>query len=238
MGLFDEPYAELRTFLQSRRELGKVKECPDRHANWSSEKTLVLKSDTAIELGSPSFSSLMLLLWADSVQVPRDRIYLIGPDLAEAGSSPIPFGQVVIVGGCFADEYDSYRDLKEAVYNCDLRGISSRALPSKQEIWLRISRDAIADGFDLDVLGSAMIDRLKRNPPVEAVEVLFVTDKEELAKLRRVGEKVQTIVSALTKMYEEMNFDCDTCEYVEVCDEVVELRRIRNKLRNEQGCPD
>jgi len=234
MGLFDEPYTELRSFLQSQRKLGKVKEYRGSQTNWSSEKTLVLKSDTAIELGSPSFSSLMLLLWADSVQVPSDRIYLIGPDLAEAGSSPIPFGQVVIVGGCFADEYDSYRDLREAVYTCDLRGISSRALPSKQEIWLRISRDAIADGFNLDVLGSALIDRLKRNPLVEAVEVLFITDMVELAQLRHVGEKVQTIVSAFTKMYEEMNFDCETCEYVEVCDEVVELRRIRNKLRNAQ----
>ena len=48
------------------------------------------------------------------------------------------------------------------------------------------------------------------------------------------AEKVMDIVEALIKMYEEMNFDCDECEYVDVCDEVVELRQIRERLKSER----
>ena len=39
----------------------------------------------------------------------------------------------------------------------------------------------------------------------------------------------------MIKMYEEMNFDCETCEYVEVCEEVVELKQIRERLKEERG---
>ena len=66
-------------------------------------------------------------------------------------------------------------------------------------------------------------------------QVLFIVgEQEELDLLRPAAEKARDVVEALIKMYEEMNFDCESCEYLEVCDEVAELRLIRDRLKGER----
>ena len=67
------------------------------------------------------------------------------------------------------------------------------------------------------------------------MELVFITDQEELKRLKKPAEKVQDIVEALIKMYEEMHFDCETCEYQEVCEEVAGLKEIRDRLREKRG---
>ncbi len=230
MGLFDEAYAEIVSLLEGRKKRGEAGEYPVSRHDWPEEKSLVMKADTAVELGSPGSSSLMMILWTPPGRMEGDRIYLVGPDLAGAGVSALPFGQVVMASGDFGDEYDTYREIREAVYNFDLKGITSRALPSTQSTWLRISRDALAGGFSLEVIGNALAGRVKRVAGVETVQVALLTDHQAIEELRPAGERVQGILGALTRMNEEMDFDCDSCEYVDVCDEVTELREIRDKM--------
>ncbi len=163
------------------------------------------------------------------------RITLVGPDFPAASASSLPFAQVLMVGGDFSDEYDCYRDLRDATYNVRLRGFMTRVFPGRQSIWCRVSKEALAGGFSVQVLGSSLIQALKKLEFVRSVEVLFVTSsREDVEELSGPADKVLDIVEALIKMYEEMNFDCEECEYVEVCDEVVELRQIREKLKAER----
>lgn len=197
---------------------------------------VILSEDTGLELGNPGTTSRSLLLWDDGEGVVDGRITLVGPDFPDSEARVLPFAQVVMVKGIFRDEYECYRDLRDATYNLRLRGFMTRIFPGRQSVWCRVSKEALAKGFNAQILGSALIQALKGLHYVNGAEVLMVTSsREDIAELSPAADMVMDIVQALIKMYEEMNFDCETCEYVEVCDSVVELRRIRDRLQAERG---
>ncbi len=197
---------------------------------------VILSEDTGLELGNPGTASRSLLLWDDKEGVADGRITLVGPDFSELQARAVPFAQVVMVEGSFRDEYECYRDLRDAAYNLRLRGFMTRVFPGRQSIWCRVSKEALASGFSAQILGSALIQASKGLAYVSGAEVLMVTSsREDIDELSGAADMVMDIVQALIKMYEEMNFDCETCEYVGVCDTVVELRRIRDRLQAERG---
>ena len=45
------------------------------------------------------------------------------------------------------------------------------------------------------------------------------------------GSEIHKIISAMNKMAEELSFDCDTCEYMDVCQDVGALRSMRNSIK-------
>ncbi|MEW6552909.1 MAG: hypothetical protein AB1384_01305 [Actinomycetota bacterium] len=236
MGLFDQPLAEIREYIKNKYDQGSARELPFTPVIPRADgPQVILSEDTGLELGNPGMASRSLLLWDPGEGVRDGRITLVGPDFAAAESPSLPFAQVIMVGGEFSDEYDCYRDLRDATYNVRLRGFMTRVFPGRQSIWCRVGKEALAGGFSAQVLGSSLIQSLKRLDFVRSVEVLFVTSsREEVEELSGAADKVLDIVEALIKMYEEMNFDCEECEYVDVCDEVVELRQIREKLQAER----
>jgi len=233
MGLFDETITQINDWLEGKRAAGYVRELDLAPSDWPREKSIILKADMEVELGNPLQTSLSVLIWSDGgAHSWRDEVLLIGPDLPEATPGALPLARLVMVRGDFADEYESYRELIEAAYGLDLRGVTSRSLPSRQEIWLRISHDAMREGLSLQKMGNALIEQLKQLDSVETVQVIWVTSsREDIGELRYVADRARTIVEALVKMYDEMNFDCEECEYVEVCDEVGELRMIHERLK-------
>ena len=236
MGLFDQPLEEIRAYVDGKYRDGLARELPFTPVLPRADSTqVILSEDTGLELGNPGMASRSLLLWDSAEGFSSDRITLVGPDFPEAASPNLPFAQVLIVGGDFSDEYDCYRDLRDATYNLRLRGFMTRIFPGRQSIWCRVGKEALAGGFSAQILGSSLIQALKQLAFVRNVEVLIVTSsKEDVDELAGPADKVLDIVEALIKMYEEMNFDCDECEYVEVCDEVVELRQIRERLKTER----
>ncbi len=233
MGLFSETISDLNGWLEGKRRTGDVRECAARSTVWPHQKSIILKSDMGMELGEPSQGSLSLLVWdATDSATTDDEVLVVGPELSEADSETLPLARIVLVQGAFADEYESYRELLEATYDLDLRGVTSRSLPSRQEIWLRISREALGEGLSMEVMGNALVERLKQLDSVRAVRVVFVTaGKDEIGELRPVADRARTILDALVKMYNDMNFECEECENVEICDEVVELRAIHERLK-------
>jgi CO dehydrogenase/acetyl-CoA synthase beta subunit len=236
MGLFDKPLAEINAYIDGKYREGSARELPFTPVLPLAESTqVILSEDTGLELGNPGMASRSLLLWDSEENLHDGRITLVGPDFPAATTSSLPFAQVLMVGGDFSDEYDCYRDLRDATYNIRLRGFMTRVFPGRQSIWCRVSKEALAAGFSAQILGSALIQALKRLEFVRSVEALIVTSsKEDIDGLSVPADRVLDIIEALIKMYEEMNFDCEECEYVDVCDEVVELRQIREKLKTER----
>lgn len=238
MGLFDEPLAEIVSWREECRAAGALREFPyDLSSRWPEQVSLVLKEDTALELGATGRASLSLLLWTERVGLLRENtVGLVGGDLPEESADAVPFAQLVLVRGGFPDEYDAYRDLRDVVYDTRAKGVSTRIWPDRSQIWCRVSRQAMRDGFTLVNYGNSLLGRLREVKAVKGVEVIFIAgDQASLDRLRPAAEKAQDTVEALIKMYEEMNFDCETCEYVDVCEEVVELKLIRERLREERG---
>lgn len=237
MGLFREPLQQILSYRHRAGAAGKLREFEyNRFMVWPEKKSLVLQEDTRIELGS-STASLFLILWTgdQSTALEHGRISLVGPDLGEVDEARIPFIQIVLVKGQFDDQYETYRELRDMIFDTRPEGVSTRIWPDRQKIWCRISKEAMAQGFNLIRYGNTLIKNLNSLEGVDAVEIFFITGaagKQE--QLRTIAEKVQGIVEALLKMYEEMNFDCEDCEYNEVCAEVTTLRDIRERLRKER----
>ena len=237
MALFDEQLGEVRRVLESMSAGGAARQfAAGARELWDKGSTLVLQEDTALEMGNPSVASLSLLLWSEDGGVEDGRITLVGPDVGEAlKSGSLPFAQVVIVDGTFESEYDSYRDIRDAVYDTRLAGLSIRTMPSKRTLWCRVGRDAADKGLSLIDLGAALIDSVKRLEEVGSAEVVFVTSSaEDVRRLASPAASAQRLVDAMMKMYQEQNFDCETCEYQDVCDTVMDLKKIRSKLTDSQ----
>jgi len=236
MGLFDEPFREVEDFIKEKQDLKQIRELPLKSIlNWSEEASLILEEESALELGHPGQGSLSFLVWSQALKKNQDRLLILGPDLNELKGKKAPFGQIIRVYGSFPDEYQCYCQLRDAIYQTKLKGLMMRLIPSQQVIWCRVHQTALAQGFSLSHLGSALIKKIKALSFVESVEVIFITSsKKDLNQLKPAGEEVKRIAGALVKMVEEKDFDCEACEYWEVCEKVLELKQIKKRL-NKKG---
>ena len=118
------------------------------------------------------------------------------------------------------EEYDDYLDLKEALYDLQLEGLTLRSMPSHGHLWLRLHREAAAEGFSFGHLGAALREALGSVAAVRRVTVLFVVgDAARRAALGPVADDVKRRVAALIKRHEQEDAECDECEYQDICDE-------------------
>jgi CO dehydrogenase/acetyl-CoA synthase beta subunit len=239
MGLFNPHLDRIRDYLAARA--GQTPAAVFTAApsvNWPSggNSNLVLSAETAVELGSPKTAATSFLLWTDLPGAVRHGVItLIGPDISRETRPLTPFGKAVLLEVSGFDEtnsYDRWRELELAKYDVSLAGYMMRAVSQYQREWSRISRKAVADGFSLSLLGGALIRELMKKPYVRGVEVIFVTStSEDVLALKAIGDSVAEITGAMNKMVEEMDFDCSSCEFKPVCDDVSELRSMRKAMK-------
>ena len=65
---------------------------------------------------------------------------------------------------------------------------------------------------------------------------MFVTsDIADVNELGNITRKVSRTINAMDKMFSEMESDCDECEYNDVCDEVSDLKKMRNARNKKRG---
>jgi CO dehydrogenase/acetyl-CoA synthase beta subunit len=236
MGLFDDQVAELRGFVREQRESGNLRVMDAPGEAWPLASSLVLQEDMALELGNPGKGSSSILVWTSDGDVEDGRVSLVGPDIGEAPGAGVPLAQAIVVSGDFSNEYDSYRDIRDAVYDTHLEGLSVRAMPSKQIVWCRVSTAAAGAGLSFAHIGTAYIEALGKVPGVLGAEALFVTSSAaDVKRLGKAASGAQRLIDAMMKMYTENNFDCESCEYADVCDTVMDLKEIRKKLTDEKA---
>ncbi len=242
MGLFDAYIKEVRDYLDERRQRQDASIFDSNPpSSWPAgqKNNLVLSADTAVELGSPRTASTSFLLWTeDPAVVHHGRTTLIGPDVFQESRSQVPFGKAVLAGVTGFDEensYDRFREMELAKYDLRLAGYMMRAVSQYQREWSRVSRKAVEEKFSLSFLGQALTQELITLPYVTAVEIIFVTASiEDVLALKSIGDGVAAIIGAMNKMVEEMDFDCSSCEYREICDSAAELRAMRNAIQKKQ----
>jgi CO dehydrogenase/acetyl-CoA synthase beta subunit len=223
-----------------------VKEIPHKRSwlenlknTWPSGggRNIVLKEDMGLELGSPDKESVSCLLWTENLSRVEDgRITLVGPDFPESMEKSLPFGKVVLVGveGFTEDNaYDRHKDMDFLRYDLNLKGFMMRAVSQYMREWCRISRDALRQGFSAQIMGSSLISLFRSKPYVKAVEVIFFTSStSDVCRLKKITAPAEKIIAAMNKMAGEMDFECGSCDYQEVCDEAEGLKGMRDKLMN------
>ena len=236
MELFREPIEDLKDCLadaDKRKELQGTK-C-SMISSWPRGSSLVLQADTALELGGAE-GSLFIILWTeqDGVISPG-QISLVGPDIQEVENKKLPVAQVIMVYGDFQDEYETYQLFLDTLLGVNLKDISIRFWPDRQRIWYRVSDQALKSGFNLMRCGCTLLNRLQSLPAVKGVEIILSTEHLKINPLlQKAAAKSSEILEALVKIHEDLNFDCEDCDYKDVCDEVGALKDIHRRLQGER----
>ncbi len=237
MELFQHIFTAFREFLD-KKDVTTVWDADVSHP-WPAggNRNIVMADTMAVELGNPSAESLSAVLWTEDLeQVSDGAITLIGPDIPESGGVSLPYAKIVLLGvDGFNEENtcDRFGDLELVKYDVDLRGFMLRALSRRQSEWCRIDRDAWGKGFSFRILGSDLIRLFREKAYVHSAEVVFVTSgRGDVIELKGIMNDVTHIVGALDKMSTDLSFDCSTCEYQTVCDDVSGLRSMHASMRN------
>ena len=206
---------------------------------------IILKENTAVELGNPSVASCAFVLWTPNLPLVRDgRITLIGPDIQEAVGESLPFAQVLIVGSTELKDQHHLVLEQHYVISSQIEGYMIRLAPQRQRMWTRVSKEAVVKGFSFETLGRAIMAIYKSELPViESAEVIFLTSsKEDVEGLESIAAEVQKIKNdALSSRFawkDDGSYEC-TSNYVDctdcpdqvTCDEIRDLTRLRRKKR-------
>ena len=243
MQLFDSIIGDVRRYIDQQYTKGIARVfqySTDLFWPPAGNRDIVLQSNVGVELGSPSGQSVSFLIWTDNISLVRDGlITLVGPDIDECKKSYLPFGKVAIIGGSgFTEEnaYERYREMESQRYEISLKGYMMRAVSQYMREWSRVSKEAVKQGFSFSQLGSALIERLREKAYIDSVEILFVTSSdEEVRELKGIGERAMRYINAMGKMTEDMDFDCKSCEYRDVCSDAGDLRAMRDFLKRSRN---
>jgi CO dehydrogenase/acetyl-CoA synthase beta subunit len=198
-------------------------------------RNIVLKEDLGLELGSPRQESVSCLLWTEDLSLVADgRVTLAGPDFPESRGRSLPFGKVVLAGVQGFDEDNAYARHKEMDflrYDLDLKGFMLRAVSQYMREWCRISSWAIENGLNAHILGHTHMEQFRFLPYVRSVEIFYLTtSSRDVQRLREITLPAEKTIGAMNKMASEMDFDCESCDYRDVCDEADELKAMRTRL--------
>lgn len=246
LGLFDTHIDNILFHLSQIRKKGQVSETTTQDgAAWpqAGDRDLIMGKETAVELGNPKEGSLAFLVWTNkSARLKNRRMSVIGPHLGELTGKRVPFGKIVLLGGKAFNEhnsYERYRKLESVRYDLRLKGYMMRGVSQYGREWSRISHAAIEAGFSFTVLGDALARRFLEFEFIRSVEIIFITaGMQAMQPFVPIADSALRIISAMNKMAEDVSFDCDSCEYNDVCRDVQELSAMRKSLEKRKETAD
>ena len=239
MEIFDSAFGEVKNYLKERENKSVVTNYNPK-IDWQKDKStsIIMQGDTAIELGHPMKESVYFLAWTEKKEQVNDgKITVIGKNIGDIKEEKVSFAEVILIQGHGFNEentYDRHLEMDLIKRQLRLKGYMIRAVPQRMREWSRISKEAVKNGFSFDVLGSELINKLKELEYVDAVEILFITGNDEDIKvLEPMGQKVTKSIQAMNKMVENLQYDCKSCEFEDVCEEFGELKAMHKKMQNE-----
>jgi CO dehydrogenase/acetyl-CoA synthase beta subunit len=246
MNPFDPYFARIRDYVgvlgaggRTRRAWSARTLKASAETEAASPKGVILKEDTALELGGPkTASSTFLLVTEDTSLVDDGAITLVGPDVCDTLGERLPFGQVTLMGAPSMSQL-AQPALERAVHAGErVPGYVARSTSGR--IWSRVSRDALGAGFSLRTLGESIVHQSRGSVPAAAVEVLFVTSSEgDVQQLETIGAQVRKLSHDLRRerlrqtadgVYEcESGISCEVCPDSVVCSQIREIIVIRKR---------
>lgn len=234
--IFDNYFAQLSELAGTEKLKPKSRSLVyDEKLSWPRGETqMVFNTDTAVELGSPKTDSTAFIIWTDDeAQVNDQKITIIGPELYECSENQLSFGKIIkLAGHGFNDDnaFERYQEMNLLKFKTNLEGYMLRAVPQENKEWSRVSKKALQNGFSLQILGNELIREFKKLDYVDSVEVIFITSsKEDIGAFKPIGDKVAKITSAMNKMFDDLEYDCSSCNFADVCKEVDGLREMHQK---------
>ena len=221
--MFDEIVEIIRAHVEEKVKEGKVYEYnPFLFPEWTKGGEIVTRSELAYELGK--HESKLLILWGKA----ENKIYV----------SEDSDGSLAVVVICEViqndkiEDYECFKAMRNAFYSIKLSGVTIRSLPSQLRVWLRVSKKAKTKGFNLGVFGRAILESMNSLSFVRATDVVILTSKKDFEAINDVFARAKRIIDVLIKMHEEKVLNCEECDYKDVCSEIPELKKVREKIRS------
>ncbi len=243
MNIFNPIIKEIHGYKQDKHQRGLSRKFRTEEASpWpkAGNRDIILMPDLAVEFGSPETASVSFILWTGDASLVEDgKITLVGPDVTQTTVRHNPLGKVVIAEVTGFDETNAFyrnREIYLKKFDLSLKGVMLRSASHYMAEWNRISTAAVRKGLSFHHLGSALIDEYKRLDYVNSAEVVYITSSDgDVNALYEPGNRAARTIQAMSKMVNEMSYDCSGCDYQDLCGEAAELRSLKARLKKKQG---
>lgn len=199
------------------------------------QATIVLASDTALELGPPGTPSVCRALWTRTPGLVTDRVYVLGD---AGGSGPGASSAVLLLA---LAELPEDLDPLEAPFTGVLHlthrlpWVMTRSLPGR--LWIRVHRRGLA-AFSLRALAQTVRAAFAAElPGVRRVDVVAAAGDDALVRAFEPLAAAAGVVDGEHRRlrWEEdgeiscSDLDCRTCDEKPVCDTIREVIAFRRR---------
>ena len=199
--------------------------------NVSNKNSVILLSDTAFELGGNNKPCVSGLAVSSDITF-SNSVYLLGNDLDEIKADS-PFAKFVFIQvKDFSDEQETFNKIKELEslrYRLSVDGFMTRASALNMREQIRISKKVLKSNITLSDYGKTLLNEYLKFSYVKSAEIYFVTAFDDFEKLNAFAKKMHQTTSALNHIFDNVMFDCSTCNLKEICDEVDGLKELHFK---------
>ena len=199
--------------------------------NTSNKNSVIFLSDTAFELGGNSKPCVSCLAVSSDMEF-SNSVYLLGNELNKINSDS-PFGKFVFLQiEDFENEQDTFDKIKESEalrYHLNVDEFMTRASALNMREQIRVSKKAIKSGATFADLGHTLLNDYLKFDFVKSAEIYLVSDFDNFEKLNLIAKKISQTTSALNHIFDNVMFDCSSCNLKEICDEVDGLKELHLK---------
>ncbi len=194
---------------------------------------LILRSDMAYELGGgnrPAIGSMLLTM--EETLAPEDEILLYGNDLGQIHTDTA-YARIAVVRvkpdsmGEGNALYEAIRRIEYTKYHLFPEGFMMRISAASEREMVRVGRGALQKGLGFGQIGKMFLESYHKNPDVEAVRLIFITDPEfRYRELEAQVKRAEQITKAIDHILKNLAMDCNVCSLRQICDEVEGMKEL------------
>jgi len=214
----------------------------DPSSSWQriDSSELILNKDVAVELGPSHLKGVAYtMVTSNPCLIKENKTKVIGDDIKNLKDNSVSFGKIVIVKVKELDEEVSYakiKDLERLRFRVHLEGYMLRASTQQKRETIRINNAAVKQGLTFEKIGNSLIGEYLKNDLVENVEIIFLTGMDKtIEDLTTIASKVKEITDAMNHIFDNIEFDCHSCNFSEICDEIDGMKEMHGKINTSSG---
>ncbi len=154
------------------------------------EGKAIRKEEMYAEFGGTRSPAFELLRVKDAHDVTDGKVTVIGPEIdAVPKKSAAPLGIIVEVAGkAMKKEFEPV--LERRIHNFINYGEGSWHSAQRDQIWVRVSEDAVSQGLKIADLGKLLAAKFRMDFPtlLDAVQVTMITDRDQVLSAQKEAE--------------------------------------------------
>lgn len=243
MNIFDKYISDIQKILAHQ----KISRLNFSENEWklTEKNTFLMERDTAIELGGYPKESVNIIVPSSDLYnliSLEEGIYSIGDTSLLSGKiseKHISFGKIVFLKTKDLKEDDFYSFTQsELLTDSRIRmsDIMLRQSPAHYNTNLRISKKALKNGFNAEIMAATVYKAFKNMEHVSNVTVLLIFgDSMPYKELLEAAENIKEATLTLNHIFDGINMDCGHCDVKEICNEIEGMRELHMRRQRSQG---